>query len=391
MKIILLSILLATLNNDLPKSLDDLLDIWELDDLLNLDLYSNDKKKTARFSNLVPVDSQGEAYGTELKTRLDTCDGAAILEPMLDQVYDSMVYKWYFEGNIINEATPSIQVQKPGEYTVEILGILNGDVLLTQQTFVVPEVLTLQEVNITHTSCNEKNGSLRIKANYEIGMQYSIDGENFQSENFFDNLAAGSYTVTIKDNFNCMDSQQIAIESSSPPVIEKIEAIPAICGENNGGIVYEVSGGTGQISASLNSGNALPINNSFQKLAQGEYTLTFIDEAECTLTSTISVPGAKCPIYVPNAFSPNGDGINDLFKIEAKTGSNSKINTCLIFDRWGKQLYKAHNFFINSSDQWWDGTIKNKKVGAGTYIYLIEVEFDNNEIEILQGEINIIR
>lgn len=389
MKIILLSILLTTSNNDLPKSFEDQINTRELDGLLDQDFYSSDKKKAVRFSNPTPVDAPGEAYRTELNATLDACDGTAILEAKLDPAYHSLVYKWYYEGNIIDEATSSIEVQKPGKYVVEISGILDGYLHVTQQVFVVPEVLTIEEVNIAHASCNEKNGSLRISANYETGIQYSLDGENFQPENFFDNLAAGSYTVTIKDNFDCMDRQQIVVESSSPPVIEQIEAIPAICGENNGAIVYEVSGGTGQISASLNAG-ALPVNNSFQQLAQGEYMLTFIDEAECTVTSTISVPGAKCPVYVPNAFSPNGDGNNDLFRIEAKTGSNAKINTYLIFDRWGTQLYKAHNFFINSSDQWWDGTIRNKKAGAGAYIYLIEVEFDNNKTEILQGEVYII-
>jgi len=381
-KIIILSILLATINSGFP-------DIWELDYLQNHDLYSGDKKKAVRFFDVVPVGALEEAYRTELNATLDTCDRTAILEAMVDEVYDSMTYKWYFGGDIIDEATSSIQVQQPGEYTVEISGVLNGYVQVTQQAFVVPEILTLEAIKVTHASCNEKNGSLWITANYDTGMQYSIDGENFQPENFFDNLAAGSYAVTVMDNFNCMDSQQTVIESSSLPVIQKTEVIPAVCGENNGRIIYEVSGGTGQVSVSLNS-DALPINNSFQRLAQGEYMLTLIDEVGCTLTSTISVPGAKCPIYVPNAFSPNGDGINDFFKIGTKTGSNAKINSYLIFDRWGKQLYKAHNFLTNSSDQWWDGTINNKKAGAGVYIYLIEVELDNNETEILQGEVNCI-
>lgn len=318
----------------------------------------------------------------------DTCRGTTTLEALVDEVYDSMAYKWYFEDEVIPPTSAAIQVDEPGEYIVEISAILNGYVQITQQTFVIPETLKIEAVDIKDASCDRNNGSLHINANYEADIFYSINGLDFQKANAFQDLAPGRYTITIRNSFNCMDSKTVEVNSGSLPVIEKTTSFPATCGEKNGSIVYEVTGGTGRLSASINN-NAPPVDNSFQNLAQGDYTITFTDEAGCEIAASVMVPGARCPIYIPNAFSPNDDGVNDLFQIGVKPGFGARINAYSIFDRWGTQIYEARNFQIDDPGKWWDGTFHNKKVDAGTYIYQIEVEIENGEIEILHGTVSI--
>ncbi len=332
-----------------------------------------------------------KAYENTALEKTDTCKIAVVLEAVINVPYDTIYYQWYFEGNKIPETLPSIEVDQSGAYAVDISTRLNGDTQVTQQTFVVEvEEVKIEEVAITNTSCNESNGAIAVKVNNDRGIRYSLDGGSFQEENLFRNLTAGTYTVVIQDSLNCGDSQDVIVESSTPLALEAIESLPATCGAANGRILYELSGGTGQVFTLINN-DTVQLSPSFDDLAKGEYTLTFMDETGCTLTSKTSVSEAKCPIYIPNVFSPNDDGLNDLFQIDAEASLNAKVNRYVIFDRWGGQLYETHDFFVNTSAPWWDGTFDNRAVGVGTYLYWIEVEFENGGKQVFLGELNVLR
>jgi gliding motility-associated-like protein len=353
--------------------------------------YRTEKKSAGEIADVISIHRPTTASETETLEKTDTCKIAVVLETMINVAYDSIYYQWYFEGIKIPETVPSIEVYQSGAYAVDIFTRLNGDTQVTQQTFVVEvEELRIEEVAITNTSCNESNGALAVKVNRDIGIRYSINGGSFQEENFFGNLTAGTYMVAIQDSLNCGDSQEVIVKSSTPLAIEVIESSPATCGAANGRIVYEVSGGTGQIFALINT-DTIQVSQSFDDLAKGEYMLTFMDETGCTLASKMRVSEAKCPIYIPNVFSPNDDGINDFFQIVAETNLNPTVNRYIIFDRWGGQLYEANNFFLNASDQWWDGTFNSKTVGIGTYLYLIEVEFEKGGKQVFQGELSVLK
>lgn len=332
-----------------------------------------------------------KVYETTILEKTDTCKIAVLLEAVINVPYDTIYYQWYFEGNKIPETVPSIQVDQSGAYAVDISTRLNGDTQVTQQTFVVEiEEVKIEEVVISNTSCNENNGALAVQVNSDRRIRYSLDGGSFQEENLFGNLTAGTYTVAIQDSLNCGDSQDVIVESSTPLALEAIESLPATCGAANGRILYELSGGTGQVFTLINN-DTVQLSPSFDDLAQGEYTLTFIDETGCALTSKTSVSEAKCPIYIPNVFSPNDDGVNDFFQVVAETGLNPTVTKYVIFDRWGGQVYEANNFFVNSSDRWWDGTVGSKTVGLGTYLYWIEVEFENGGKQVFLGELNVLK
>lgn len=99
----------------------------------------------------------------------------------------------------------------------------------------------------------------------------------------------------------------------------------------------------------------------------------------------------KNQVYIPNAFSPNTDGVNDFFRIGAEERIVRQIKQYAIYDRWGNQLYTARDFDINSSSYWWNGTFQGSPLDQGLYVYFMEVEFLNRDIKIYQGEIAIIK
>lgn len=98
---------------------------------------------------------------------------------------------------------------------------------------------------------------------------------------------------------------------------------------------------------------------------------------------------SKTALYIPNAFSPNDDGINDDFRIYSGD-PNVEIRQLMIFDRWGAKVFETRNLHIGHVLQWWDGTFNGKKLQAGVYAYVLEITCTSGVIR-WSGEVNLIR
>tara|TARA_B110001452_G_scaffold65834_1_gene52704 strand:- start:770 stop:1192 length:423 start_codon:yes stop_codon:yes gene_type:complete len=89
-------------------------------------------------------------------------------------------------------------------------------------------------------------------------------------------------------------------------------------------------------------------------------------------------------LYSPNAFSPDGDGINDIFKISGQGMLDFQIE---IYNRWGQMVYKS----IDLSNGW-DGTFKGKNLPTGTYVYKIKTsKYGVEQILVKSGSVALIR
>lgn len=94
--------------------------------------------------------------------------------------------------------------------------------------------------------------------------------------------------------------------------------------------------------------------------------------------------------YIPNAFSPNNDRVNDYFTI--LSGSDIvMIKQFVVADRWGEILFRENNFQPNDDEYGWDGTFKGKKVQVGVYIYFAEITFRDGTTSIISGDVTLLR
>ena len=94
---------------------------------------------------------------------------------------------------------------------------------------------------------------------------------------------------------------------------------------------------------------------------------------------------SESELTIPNAFSPNGDGINDVFKVKYK--SLVRFNA-YVFNRWGQQLYQWN---LANIDDGWDGTYKGRQVKDGVYFIVVEAEGSDGRKYKIKGDINILR
>ncbi len=96
------------------------------------------------------------------------------------------------------------------------------------------------------------------------------------------------------------------------------------------------------------------------------------------------------PVYIPNAFSPNDDGINDLLTVFG--GKNAvKVHSFLVFNRWGETVFEHYNFSPNDPSIGWDGRHRGQFLNPGVFTWIAEIEFLDGSVELYEGAVNLIR
>lgn len=157
---------------------------------------------------------------------------------------------------------------------------------------------------------------------------------------------------------------------------------------------------TATVSNDVNRINWSPTDGSFRydnatitvKPQQNtEYTVEVKNRDGCTAKDKVTVfvlcDGTN--VFIPNAFSPNGDGVNDVFYLRG-TGLY-KIKSLVIFDRWGQPIFQKKSFDSNDISVGWDGTYKGNKVNADVYVYSVEIICNNTTVLSYNGNVALIR
>lgn len=214
----------------------------------------------------------------------------------------------------------------------------------------------------------------------------------------FSNVFAGTQIVTVLDAVGCSFTDTLFI--NQPPQIE-VSFDPAT-------VVVELGDTTSQLQPIINITNidsfiysppnflsSDTIRNPFVvPFDDITYTLTVIDENGCIGQGQVNVEvDRNRNVYIPNAFSPNGDGWNDDFRVFACLGVR-EIKSVNIYDRWGELVYQADEIAPNCDTggaKLWDGRFNGKLMNPGVFVYLIEVEFADGIELLYRGDINLLR
>jgi len=93
-------------------------------------------------------------------------------------------------------------------------------------------------------------------------------------------------------------------------------------------------------------------------------------------------------VFIPNTFSPNGNGTNDIFY--PRGSGLFKIKTLRIFNRWGAIIFQKHNLIPNDPSAGWDGTYKGQLLSPDVFVYQVEVVCSNGSILSYKGNVSLI-
>lgn len=278
----------------------------------------------------------------------------------------------------------------PGDYTVTII---NQDNCTDSAPFYIQASTRpyIETVIVKDDNCNDSTGSITINAGGGTGiLRFSVNDEAPISNQLIPNLPAGDYTVKVTDAIGCVAETQSTILPGIPLVLEELSVQGPDCDAINGTINFQASGGSGLINYWLNDSIYHPVG-SFISLPAGIYQLSAIDENGCQANGIANLPIPQCDIFIPNGFTPNGDGINDEFQIFTNTFYDVEVLNFMIFNRWGGLVWSRQNFTINSFHKWWDGTFKNQPAQQDVYTYMINVRHQTGVEEIFAGDVTLVR
>ena len=121
------------------------------------------------------------------------------------------------------------------------------------------------------------------------------------------------------------------------------------------------------------------------------YTIRVRNSAGCVTEDEVKVIVTcnEANLYIPNTFTPNSDGMNDVFYIRGK--GVYAVKSFRVFNRWGELLFERKDVTPNDPSQGWDGTFKGSIALTDTYIYQVEVMCSNTEVLKYNGTISLIR
>jgi gliding motility-associated-like protein len=177
----------------------------------------------------------------------------------------------------------TVTIKDAGNFTATTAVIINNNCLQ-----LLPAVI--------NASCNNNNGSITSTASDGTApYQYSIDGINFQTNNVFDNLAAGNYTITVKDASDIFATANATITNLPPPIIN-VAVTQASCSNTNGSINISATGGTSPLQFSINNGNTFQSANIFNNLDSGQYIALIKDSNGCMVHDTVQLTALPAPI-----------------------------------------------------------------------------------------------
>ncbi|MEK7256028.1 MAG: gliding motility-associated C-terminal domain-containing protein, partial [Bacteroidota bacterium] len=121
------------------------------------------------------------------------------------------------------------------------------------------------------------------------------------------------------------------------------------------------------------------------------YSVSVTGENGCRDEDDVTVfVDRRRQVFVPNAFSPNDDGVNDVLNIFAKPGLVRNVRSFLIFDRWGEAIWKGENLQPNDLTAGWDGKSRGNSLDPAVFVWWAEIEFMDGRVEIFEGGVTLV-
>jgi len=227
--------------------------------------------------------------------------------------------------------------------------------------------------------------------------RFAVNGGNAQNSNVFPNLSAGSYSLTAYDANDCETSEIIAINTPVPLSVDlgedqtielgasvTLQAIVNVPFDSLASVVWTPLPDSAECPQCLTQ-NIIPLIST-------TYSIQVIDNNGCRDDDKVVViVDRQKHVYVPNVFSPDGDGQNDKFRLFARPGSVHNVRYVSVYDRWGDAVFQVKDFSPYDQSIGWDGTYKGQAMTPAVFVWVAEIEFIDGYTEIFKGDVTLLR
>jgi gliding motility-associated-like protein len=293
------------------------------------------------------------------------------------------------------QSTEDLTAVEPGVYVVTVTDNAgcSTSAQYTVNNTVVP--ITATEV-ITPVLCGEPNGAIDLTVDPASGNTFAwSDGSTTED---IDQLMTGHYEVTITAQNGCITSLAFDVPGSQGVQLT-LEANASSSGTDFITITVQLNVSPAAIDTIIwlpeqlfNCNSAICLEQTISSPdARTEIKVIAIDTNGCTAQATLILEAISNPVvYIPNVFSPNGDGINDVFTVFGNKDVE-RIVELQIFDRWGNQVFINREFPPNEINFGWGGTFRNKDMNPAVYAYWARVRYKDGTEAPHKGDVTLVR
>lgn len=320
-------------------------------------------------------------------------DGVIDLYPI--SPYEPFTFNWSSNVQTGNNLSSAWQLG-PGYYTVTITD--GTGVCSATASYTIEEPAAIEvDYSLTEPRCHGDMGKINILAveNAVEPWQATIIGQgDFMEAMEFEVVPGMPQRLVIEDGNGCKISEDFLVPDKQAMMVELGDNHSIKFGENIDfdsqifplqNVSFEWSPADGLSCTDCPYPIAAPIDNI-------TYQLRMTDTAGCEMKDFVSVFVRKSrDIFIPNAFSPNKDGVNDKF-IPYAGFEVKAIKSMQVFDRWGGLIYNSPQTFLPSDSSFgWDGSARGKELPTGAYLYTMNVEFIDGETVMYSGDVVLMR
>ncbi len=311
-----------------------------------------------------------------------------------------MTRTWDFgDGTTSTDTDPIHQFTRAGTFVVKHMVTTqtgcSNTVTDTIRVYGTPHPLIVSDTAVCINAVLPLQGTLTVP---DTAITWKWDlGSNGQSTSQNASVKypqTGTYTVSLEatNKLGCKDNitKNIYVPPTPTVTVNGSTTLPVGTGVN-----IPVTYSPNVVSYTWTPSSGLSCTDCPTPFANPKFTTQYQVRAEdiygCSATQsvTITVICNSTNYFVPNTFTPNGDGINDVFMPRGR--NIDRVNRMQIFSRWGELVYEKRNFMANDASAGWDGTYKGKPAGSDVYVYIIEFVCDNASVVPYRGNVTLLR
>ena len=244
----------------------------------------------------------------------------------------------------------------------------------------------------------EQNGSLNITTvtGGTAPYLFSLDGKVYTPRKSFSNLIAGAYKLYVQDAsgcvvdsaFNLVQDREIGVSLGLDTILKLGDSLLLQVGVNIPNVKRVV---WSSYTDSTCRRDSACMKQWVKPVRETTFKVAVTDANGCKADGVINIKIDKTrPVFIPDAFTPNNDGTNDIFMIHGSKVVKI-IKRFQIYDRWGELISNFKDFTTDNPAFGWDGKFRGKDMLTGAYPYFIEVEYLDGKIDLIEGSVTLVR
>jgi hypothetical protein len=257
-----------------------------------------------------------------------------------------------------------------------------------------PEATTFSAISEKESCVGDNDGEIAIDqiSGGAAPYLFALNGGQATPKRIWTNLSPDIYTLQITDSNGCTATGNIAVQEGGSANFQ----LPV-------DTLYLLKGGT--VDLELDIPNAFiqwspflqvsPLDSMafrFYTDLSRQYEASSIDTNGCIATDLLYIKVYEAQMNWPNVLQLNSQNpVNQTFTIYANPDDVLEIQSLVIFDRWGNQVFGKNGFQINQPDLGWDGTIGGKSVNPGVYVFSAIMKLKNGQLTTVYGDIAVLR